>query len=269
MSNYAPSLTSAPNPIVEATLAPAKHILLNSQDATASGTTNDVLEWNIVDSELAMFTEGYYKIWVSSAQFPNLVYPINEYNNVFNIQIGINPTSSIIITPNNYTGTTIATYLQTQLNALSLGTFSVTFDSTSYKIGIVNSTNEGFKFMTVDKSIYSNLGIVVDNIIYTTYVTPYPVNLRGTQIVDLITNLQTNVYSTTQVSNFLDRIPITSAFGEVNTYFNYNSTSPVMRMTSLNYIQICFRDASGKPYVLPPNAIITINIWVQPMIINS
>lgn len=261
--------SSRPNPIFEATLAPAKHILLNGLDALSLGVNNEVMEWHIQDVELSMFTEGYYKIWVNSCQFSNLVYIINQYNNAITIQVnGI--FYPMLVLPNNYNGTTIATMLQSLLNGLGLGSsWTVMFDTTSYKLAIQNTGGYSFVFIDVVNSIYARLGIILDGVKYSLYVTPYPIDLLGTSVVDIVTNLQTNIYSTTQVSNYLDRIPITSGFGEKNFYFNYAATSPTMRMTSINYIQIQLRDDRGNPYILPPNSVFTLSIWIQPMIMNS
>jgi len=251
----------------------AKHLLLNSIDAVGYDklTSLSVIKWNLYDPQIALKSEGYFSMWLESVQFPSLVYPINEFNNYIIIKVN-NVNYQITVPPNNYGGATIATELQTLLNATSTGTWTITWDFSSTKIFFLNSNNS-FQFQPIDtpNSLYEALGIVVDGAVIpatTVYEAPYPVNLIGTRFIDIVCNLETSIYSTTHVSNYLARIPTDVPYGGMNYYYNFQSCSMLVRQHEITSIELQLHDDHGNPYVLPPNANISINLWIRPLIGN-
>lgn len=247
---------------------PDKLVLLNSINAIGATKTLDVLEWNIYDPDLSRKAMNGYTFWLETAQFVNLVYPINQYNNVLSF-VTSGTTYSVTLPQNNYTGTSIATELATLLNALSIGTWTVTFDTV---LQVLTFATTGSPFIFLDLTSNANynalhiaLGIYIDGLSYTTYICPDPVYLLGTKAVDLVSNLETGVYSSTGVSNWLGRISISSGFGQIVYFYNYQSNGVVIRQQEITKIQIQLRDDYGNLFVLPRNANFAIGFWLKPI----
>lgn len=76
---------------------------------------------------------------VSKVIIPFTFYNVTSNYNVFSIISGVT-TYNVTITPGQYTIAQFITALQTGLNALAVGVFTVTSDPISYKITITNAT---------------------------------------------------------------------------------------------------------------------------------
>lgn len=111
-------------------------ILVNSSDRDTTQYTNSYLFRHDVKGGIQnakMLTLRTYNIWDSS-------YVVNSNNNTMSFSDGL--TNVITLTQGNYTGTTLATELQTQLNnGVSLATFTVTYTSSTNKFTIAASTS--------------------------------------------------------------------------------------------------------------------------------
>lgn len=239
-------------------------ISLNSEDASRdTNTTYSSLKWNIADPYLSFKRQGYWELTLDHIQFVNNVYPINRFNNIISFVVN-NVQHTITIPPNNYNGTNLSTLLTSYFNTTSTGTWLITFDTQSQLITFTNTNL--FLFVYIANNIYKNLGIYTDGIYYTTYISPNPINLIGTLTLDVLSNIQTGSYLSTNTTNFITTIENLGGFGQAVFYHNYLSKSIVIRQYDFSLFEIYLRDQDGNPYELPSNIIFKITFYVKPLV---
>ena len=104
---------------------------------------------------------GMYQL--HSFVFTNNIYNITSNNNIVPYQEGATYTA-LELTQQFANGDTIATDLQTKINAVSAGTASVSFDDNTGKLTISNTTNFYFKFGDItSNTAYKQLGFEQSN----------------------------------------------------------------------------------------------------------
>lgn len=195
-----------------------------------------------------------YGISLESVHLPNAVYPINSNNNKLYLSENSGATLTITIPPNNYDGDEIASELQTQLNAVGTLTYSVSYDVQSKKLTASVNLPDTFGFVEGSNDIYRELGFGTLNGQVSSYVADYPLNLSGTQYVDLQADISSHNYSSNGKSNILERIPIDSSFGSIVYYQNSTSDYVALSEDSINTLEIRLLDDRGLLWELPRNA---------------
>lgn len=143
---------------------------LDSSDATNAGNSGGT----ITKASWPLFyyttrSEDVAAVKVLQAEIPFTYYPINAANNTFTFTEGAT-VSTVTLPPNNYTGATLASQLQTSLSALSVG-FTVSYNANTLLFTFThntaaawsiffNGTNTPYSFMGFDPNVtYSGSGI--------------------------------------------------------------------------------------------------------------
>lgn len=230
------------------------HIYLNTR--TGNGDKNYATSWYVNDPRLQNINK--FKITLRSVEFPHSVYPINAYNQNFHVtEDGVNTlTASPLQLPSSlYTGSSIASTMQTLLNDASTDMYTVTYDTSTKKLTITNTTGT-FAFVETNNNCYEELGFgenAFDTLV-SSVVSAYPINISGTQYIDLLSNLASLSYSNASTGHVLARIPIDVAFGSVVFYQNALQEDLEITNSHIDEIFVSLVDDKGNYYELPDNA---------------
>ncbi|MHA2276322.1 MAG: hypothetical protein ACXAC2_11165 [Candidatus Kariarchaeaceae archaeon] len=213
-------------------------------------------------------TVGYYAVTLQTVEFPNTVYPINDLYNTIYISEDDGATSHAVVLPSrNYSGSSIAATLETLINVnvglipeLS-GVYTVTYDINTKKLTFTCDVN--FQFNMGTNHVYDEIGIDTFDVDATTIISDYPVNISGTQYVDLISNLSTNNHKVGNSQHPLARIPVQQEFGTIVFYQPRYSDPQFVSAPMLDEIFIELRDMKGNFFMLPNNSHVSLTISVQ------
>jgi hypothetical protein len=208
--------------------------------------------------------------------FPNVVYPINEYNNIVRFRetdtsLASTTTWEVVLSENFYTGSQLASAVESAMNAVSIfgvAAYNVVYDSQSVKLNFTltgtSAANDTFQFEDSTNSLLEDMGVLVNPSTLRspltlgagtqTYIGEAPVNISGTQFVDVITNISTNNYTSISASNILARIPVNVEFGGEIFFQPPQEEFQSVSSQSLNEIYVQLRDDNGNFYKLPNNA---------------
>ena len=213
-----------------------------------------------------------YGLSLQNIEFPNVVYPINEYNNQFSFSESGGATITTTLTSNSYTGTQFVAALAAQMTAVSVAvrTYTGSYDSQTKKATITVGAGT-FRFMpnaSTALSLYESLGM--DESLLTTRTTAasqtseYPINVSGSSYVDVVTNLSTLNYSLDTTANVLVRIPLINAFGSMVFYEPSTDDRLAVDGQNLTELEVRLRDDHGNPWKLPSTAHLSITLKVTP-----
>jgi hypothetical protein len=178
---------------------------------------------------------------VVHASIPFTFYNVNSSNNVLNYTVG-GIDYSLIIPQGNYTTTTMKTYLNTNLQNIS-----VSYDSTTNKYKFVNSQNNDFSF----NSTSSSLGLLgfSGQTTSTSYslISTQTINLNPIRCICVCTNLKTsniNINSKNK-SNIVCSIPIITQPNSIINYLNPNNFKINTYANVISSIKIQLMDQDG------------------------
>lgn len=233
-----------------------KHIFLDSRYKNA-GTTNYMPSWNLPTGQNQ---SGHQLISLQSCIIPNLVFPVTSLNNTIIFAEGGGGNLTATLTPQDYTGTTLASTLQSVLNTVGALTYTVTFDilTTYLTIAVSSST---LQFKTSDSAFTA--GFVLgfdeknDSADSGSISSDFPIRLDGSMYIDIeLTNANTHSMSVNNSSTPFIRIPLTSSFGSIVNYEASEASDNVMTIdtTGMNNLDLRIRDDQGRNWLLPDNA---------------
>jgi len=239
------------------------HLYLDSDDSFNPDTPHNCLwkvQGGINDTNISSMT-------IDSLTFNNTRYPINRFNNrlVFE-EDGAASTVTLIIPENLYTATQLASYLSTNMTSESLegNTYTVTYDLQSKKLTFVSAPND-FR-ITEASTCLSEIGLgpramAAD----TSLVMPYPVNLNGSQYIDLLSNISNSQFSSDARSNRLLRFPLNAGFGEVVSFRSLVTNDRIMinNRSDLSNIEFRLIDDRGNAYELAENSPVSYVILLE------
>lgn len=117
------------------------------------------------------------QVEVVSVEIPYSFYVFTANNNVLKFNDENSTLQTATITPGNYSGTTISVELETQLNAASSGGWTVTYNSSTYKLSMSRTSN--FQLFTTDSTIASTIGLLADSPVTTSHGFTGIANLSG------------------------------------------------------------------------------------------
>lgn len=233
-----------------------KHLFLDTQDKN-TGTTNYLPEFSL---DVGKNLQGHFKIGLKSCVIPNLVYPITSQNNTFVFAEGGGANIVSTLTVQNYTGSELATELQTVLNADGALTYVVAYDSQTGKLTVA-PTSSTVQFKTTHASFTAGfvLGFdtTSDTVDASSITTSYPVRLDGSMYVDIeMAGASTKSITSKNTSSPFVRIPLTSSFGSIISYENTDISDNLLPIdaSSLSNLRLRLRDDTGANWVLPNTA---------------
>lgn len=225
--------------------------------------TKEEFRWNLTSKRLAML-KGV-SIAVSEVIFPNSVYPINENNNkvTFNEAAGV--TDTITIPSGGYSGTNIASTLQSLLNTAGTYTYTVTYDSITKKLTFAYVGGD-LTFESVANDAYNELGIVEGTLTSSPLVATDPVSLQGPDWIEVRSaSLSVDNENSGGYKNVIAFVPILVPFGSLNHFIPDRERWIHTNVTGLESLDIELFDARGNRYVLPGNAELLISFHIKPM----
>lgn len=242
------------------------HLYLDTRNS--NGTENYNTSWNIYNQRLQLMDN--FMITLRNIEFPNTVYPINEYNNVISITEDQITEGTLTITPGVYTGSTYASTIETALNALRDNdvnindTYTVSYD-TVLKVLTISSTGT-FSFVVTTNSAYESMGL--DESTFTalqnSWTSVFPINISGTQYVDVVSNLASLSYSAASTSHVLARVPIDVAFGGIVFYQSQFHEKLDLTSHHIDIINLTLLDDHGNLFKLPRNSHVSLVLSIIP-----
>ena len=226
---------------------------VDSRDAYIVGDSPaDILLVNVLGSNLA---SDHYSISIEQAIIPNLEYPINSKNNtiVFREASDDATTYTATLTKGNYTGTTLAAEIATQMTAVTGNgyTYTASFDTSTLKLDISAGLPDVFKIVEANDTLGYNVGTSF----VSSKIGDLPVRLDGTQYIDIVSNLQTLNLTSSGRTNVLARIQNVVNYGGILFYQNQNDAdSTQISNGALDRFELQLRDDRGRLLELPANS---------------
>ena len=223
-------------------------IHLNSQYATKYNNIN----YSDCDFNLPVIEaqEGYtLYLSVLHAVIPYSFYSINSTNNVlFYSEYQATPVvnTTLNIPYGNYNSLQLASYLTANLPRTN-----VTYNSITNKYIFTNSVNE-FKILNSYSTCQNLIGMSTDDLYNTSIgrslTLAKQVNLSGTRMINIATNLQTGCINNlrTNSQDIIACVPVTKNPYSLIDYTNQNNFRVNLNTNTLNFINIKLLDQNGR-----------------------
>lgn len=237
---------------------------------TSDGTSNYDTKWYFNHERFELQRD--FTVTLRTVEFPNLVYPTNEFNNVISFTPDSVTALTVTLTPGVYNGyyyaTTLAAEMQALLRAYDTPTYSAATISGSFNVytqKITLTSSVPIKFVLVDNSAYEQMGFdeSLFDTAHTTWTSAFPVHLSGTTYVDVVTNMSVPSYNLRNTGHLLCRIQVDQPFG-YDIYYKHESPDFIPCTTRhLDFMEITLYDDHGNLFKLPDNAhlsmVLTLN----------
>lgn len=186
-------------------------IYLDSRDKS-SGDINDYKTYLPRPLRIA-------KWQVKSVEIPFSYYVINSSNNTITWEDSVPNTHSATITPGNYTGSQLASEIQTKMNAQMSG-FTVTFSSNTYKLSWSNAST--FKLLASGNTTADEIiGLSGDGTLATSDASDNAINLSGPHYVMIRSNELSKgrplSINSTKSTSYIHRTRIEEGVGDIIT----------------------------------------------------
>ena len=241
----------------------SKLLFLDTRDSNNPDTPSST-NWEI--NLPSMNNVRGFNIALQNIEIPNTVYPINSKNNKIYFAENGGETLTAALTENSYTGSTFATEIQTQLNAAGTLVYTVTWDNDAKKLTISVPLPDVFEFISGGQNAYEEMGF--DDSLFTqgsSFTSDAPINISGSQYIDVITNFSTGNHSVGTTSNVLVRVPLNVSFGNI-IYYEPSTDDPLfVTESNLDEVFITMRDSKGNGWDLPFNANVSLTLKIIPL----
>lgn len=214
---------------------------IHSEDRLSGTATNcTVRNQNFTDS---------FSLRMTKAIIPFTFYNVTSNYNTLIINSSGNKT--VTLTPGQYTILSLLSSLKTLLDALAVGVFTLTANSTTYKITIASTVN--FAYLGTLSTINDILGFdSVDTSSAASHTGTLIYNLGGTDYIDIISRTLTNSESKTRSTNtkggqLFARIPTSQySFGQTIFYQPFHQHQWTFRMNLQEDIDLQLQDSNGN-----------------------
>jgi hypothetical protein len=210
-----------------------------------------------------------FSVEMESIIFYNTVYPVNSTNNVivFGENAGANTGLTFTIPSGQYTGTQIATQIQSGLNdnTANAYTYTCAFSSTTNKLTITSNIGETFALTSIDQSVY---GFVPSSTYRSgSYEATYHVQLSGESYIDVQTNFNTDELNSNVSSfNIMERVPLYTSYGGLVVHRNMESHSHIVsNRNNFDNIVVSLLRADGEYYELSDTTNVSVVLRCTPI----
>ena len=215
-------------------------------------------DFSISESDFNLEPGVSVSIALDECVFYNTQYPINSNNNTFIFQENDTATNiTATLTPGNYTGSSIATELQTQMNSVGSNTYSVSYDSGTGKLIISETLPDNFKLVSINEIF----GFEIMTSFEATRTGDNPAVLSGVEYVDLMlpSLISNNVSTNNNRNGIIKRIPLDLPWGSLIVYKSQESDqSVIINKEYLNNIQVRLLNPDGTVFDLRENSHLSI-----------
>lgn len=201
------------------------------------------------------------RVTLLTAVIPNTLYAFRNdaivTNNYFDF-IDSGGINSIQITPGTYNSSQFVSELQTQLNAGSPDTYTVTYNMTTLRLNIT-STFAGFSILgatgpNLSQNCLYLLGFKnIDTVAGLSQTAPNAINIQGPKEIFIkCSQFQTPIHDTTNSLVCMFQISMTVPFGNIvyHEQFNTHESGINIEQRSIANLDIELVDENGKPVVL-------------------
>lgn len=177
--------------------------------------------------------DGFF-VTILNVEFANTVYPINDYNRTIYLSENGGATKTVSIPAGFYEGSEFATAFQVALQASGTPFASTYFAALGtgagqYILAIANTTvAANFSLLYGSNNAYDEMGFSVNqtgtvsstavvamatttNVIVGTW----PINISGSNYVDIVSNFAGKSYSSSMTNNVICRIALNVGFGDI------------------------------------------------------
>lgn len=210
-------------------------------------------------------TENSY-MSISSFSCPNIAYPVNSTNNKLYFKENGGPTKLVLLQEGSYDSVTITDTLQTDMNATGTFTYAVSYLAVSKRLDI--SATGNFQLVDGPNNAYELLGFDTQSIptaLNNVIVAPHPLNLSGTQYIDIEMNVNCKNYSS-NLRNVFERIPVDVAFGSIIFHENVTDDFIDISSDSINNLEVRILNDKGQLWNLPNIAKVNLVLKISVMI---
>jgi len=246
------------------------HVYLNTKEATNLFNNNPCDSNFLLQQNLSENVE-YYQVSLNSMSFPNVVEPFRAgINNRIDFceNLNIAQVFTCYITQGGYDGNSLASEIQTKMNAVvgKANVYTVSYSSSSKKLTI--STNGGsFSLRGTTTCLYEmGFTIATNTGFLTSFSGTNLVSLSGLRFIDVMVTFNTGSYSSNNRGNILNRIYMEYPYGSINSYRKYvDSDYCIVSAEDLQFLEIRILDDSGNLVILPSNQFITYDLIIKAM----
>jgi len=246
-------------------------VFLNTQDRVEGTDPYDAV-FNISSINVSNILN--YSLTMKDVEIPNTAYPISAArgNNTIYFQEDNNTgvTYSGTFPEKEYTGSTFAAAIKTIMDAATGNAYvyTVSYDAYTKKLTINNATMDAFRIVDGPLSAHREMGWDVINVTdfksITAYELAWPIDIVGTNYVDICTNIGVRNVNTTSSQNVLFRVPISGAFGAIIYYSNYDTDSIFMSADSLTGLRFTLRDDRNRLFTIAGNSNVSFTLKLKP-----
>jgi hypothetical protein len=241
-------------------------LFLSSRDSSSDSTYNPY--WSIQIPRLN--TIEAFVISLQNIEFPNTVYAINEYYDTFYILETSTFLLGIVLEHKNYTGSELAIELAAKLTAASAAsgagwTYTAAYDAQTKKFTFSSANPaELWAWVESGSTMFGELGVhTFDGANTQVKTSDYPINIAGSQYVDIVSNFSTHNWSASTTANVLARVPLPVAFGQVVYYESSTEDRIFTSATEITEVSLQLRDDRGNPWKLPPTQHLSLTLKVD------
>lgn len=181
---------------------------------------------------------------IENFKFTNTIYNVNEYNNILYFGIGPSYTqSSVTINQGNYNITSLVTYLNSNVG----NGFTFTYDDSTYKITLTNTSD--FKLFSGSNNCLDVLGLTNEThtSVSKSLTSDNIINLTGAQMLYVnIPNLALNSYGVKNYANMntVISVPINVIQGDTQT--TTSSFKHKINQNSITHLEIEIVDQNNN-----------------------
>lgn len=160
--------------IVQNTNQSQKLIHINTEDLPISAFNNTGLTTDVtvnLEQAIECFTSEHLAVSLHSLSLPSSWYNIGPFDNSFEFKISAGAYQTLTVSPGNYNTRQLANAIETLLNGLSLGTYTVSYSSITnhFTVSETTTTNEFSLRFTGSNTIHKQLGFAKDEYSSTSY----------------------------------------------------------------------------------------------------
>lgn len=192
-----------------------KIVHIDSDNRLSSSTSNE--DFKVA---LPISIEKIHRIIPISVEIPLTFYNVNSSTNVITVTNATPTTFTVTLTQGNYTGSSLATEIQTQLNAQAFAGFTVTYSSTTSKFTIANATSFNLIYATTTAS--EKIGLTADSGLVTSWTGTNIANLLGYRYLYIqcqeLSIKEEDITESFTGKNIFMKVPISGSLGSLMTY---------------------------------------------------
>ena len=222
--------------------------------------TKDSIYTTPADALFNIKTQGkdlsFNKIALKSVVFVNGRTNINNTNQTLVFQEdGVDSDITSTLTAAQYTATELATEIKVQMDADGANTYTVTYNSSTFKF-LISTSGTSVKLIS-SNALYTLGFSTADTAFASSLTSDLVVRLDGTQYLQLCSSIHSTNISSSNWSNVWHRIPVSVAVGELVVYEVNTLSFAILGQDAFKNLSIRLFDDQNKLFINPANCNLT------------